>query len=148
MGPVGNKRRGQALDVWSFFLPEGGENVCILCKYVIVLFLRHDKLRGSIRELHITDNDYRIAHFSLRTATGPLRSHLFLHHRDNWIKTCGELGIEIKSSVFQGAVNENSIINDGGYTYRPFSRENFIDGLLELIVGDDLVSVTSNVVVL
>ena len=101
-----------------------------------------------IRELHTTNNNHRIAHFSIRTATGPLRSHLSLHHRDNWIKICGELGIEIKLSVSQSAMNENSVINDGGYPHRPFSSENFVDALVELIVGDDLVRVTSIVVVL
>ena len=39
VGPVGNKRHGKALDVWSFFVPEEGKNVCVFCKYVIILFL-------------------------------------------------------------------------------------------------------------
>jgi hypothetical protein len=108
----------------------------------------HVELIVLIRKLHATDNNHRIAHFSIRTATGPLRSHLSLHHRDNWVKMCGELGIEIKSSVFQDATNENSIINNGGYPRRPFSNENFVDALVDFIVGDDMVSVTSNVEVL
>lgn len=62
-------------------------------------------------------------------------------HVVNWV-------LKFKSSVIHGAVNENGVINDRGYTYQPFSRENFIDRLMKLIVGDDLVSVTSNVVVL
>ena len=46
-GPAGNKRRGKALDVWSFFLPEEGENVCALCKYVVTLPSLHVNLIGS-----------------------------------------------------------------------------------------------------
>jgi len=61
---------------------------------------------------------------------------------------CGELGVEVKLSVSQSAMNENSVINDGGYPHRPFSSANFVDVLVELIVGDDLVSVTPIVVVL
>jgi len=61
---------------------------------------------------------------------------------------CGELGIEVKLSVSQSAMNENSVINDGGYPHQPFSSANFVDVLVELIVGDDLVSVTPIVVVL
>lgn len=35
VGPAGNKRRGRALDVWSFFVCEDEENVCVFCKYVV-----------------------------------------------------------------------------------------------------------------
>src|SRR6267142_1014198 len=46
-GPAGNKRHGKALNVWSFFLPEEGENICALCKYVIILPSLYVKLIGS-----------------------------------------------------------------------------------------------------
>jgi hypothetical protein len=39
VGPIGNKRGGRALDVWTFYLPEDGGHVCVFCKYVIILFL-------------------------------------------------------------------------------------------------------------
>ena len=61
---------------------------------------------------------------------------------------CNELGIEIKSTVIQSAMNENSIIEDGGYPHWPFLNENFVDTLVKFIVGDDMISVTSNVVIL
>ena len=147
-GPVGNKRGNKALDIWSFFLWEDGKNVCVFCKYVIILFLRCIELIRSIRELHTIDNNHRIAHFSVRTATGPLRSHLSLHHHDNWVKMCGELGIKIKSLVSQSGANENSIIDDKGYPHWPFSPENFVDTLIEFIIDDDIVSISSNVAVL
>ena len=35
VGPAGNKRGGKALDVWSFFVCENDENVCVFCKYVV-----------------------------------------------------------------------------------------------------------------
>jgi len=143
VGPAGNKRRNKALDVWSFFLPEEGENICVFCKYVVTLSSPHIKLIGLVRELHAANKNHRVSHFSARTATGPLRSHLFLHHRDSWIKTCRKLGIEIKSSAIQGIINEDGIIEDGGCPRRPFSSENFVDALVELIVGDDLVRVIS-----
>jgi hypothetical protein len=142
VGPAGNKRCGKALDVWSFFLLEEGENVCVFCKYVVVVSLLCTKLIVLIRELHATNNSHRIAHFSVRTATGPLRNHLFLYHRDDWIKMCDELGIEIKSSAIQRAINENGIIEDRGHPRQPFSNENFVDALVEFIVGNDMVSVT------
>jgi hypothetical protein len=37
VGPAGNKRHSKALDVWSFFVCEGEENVCLFCKYVASL---------------------------------------------------------------------------------------------------------------
>jgi hypothetical protein len=146
VGPVGNKRGSKALDVWSFLLPEKEENlnVCVFCKCVVVFSLLHIALIALIREIHATNKEHDIARFSVRTATGPLRSHLFLHHRDDWIKMCGELGIKMKSWVSQNATNENSVINNGGYSQRPFSKENFVDALVEFIVCDDIVSVTPN----
>lgn len=36
VGPAGNKRCGKALDVWTFFVCEKEENVCVFCKYVVL----------------------------------------------------------------------------------------------------------------
>jgi len=143
VGPAGNKRGGKALDVWSFFLTEEGENVCVFCKYVITLSSLHIKLIGLVRELHTADKDYHVSRFSVRTSTGPLRSHLNVHHRDSWIKMCGELGIKIKLPGTQGTINEDGIMEDGGCPHRPFSNENFVDALVEFIVADDMVRVIS-----
>jgi hypothetical protein len=57
------------------------------------------------------------------------------------------LGIEIKSSAIQSTINEHLAVEDSGYPRRPFSNENFVDALVEFIVGDDMVSVTSDVVI-
>ena len=56
---------------------------------------------------------------------------------------CHQLGIEIKSSAIQGTINEGGITDNGGSPHRPFSKENFVDALVELIVGDDIVHVIS-----
>lgn len=148
VGPIGNKRGGRALDVWTFYLPEDGGHDCIFCKYVIILFLRVAELIGVIREIHATNNEHSITHFGPRTATGPIRAHLIVHHREIWMKTCGELGIKVKIPASLRGENENAIINDQGHPHRPFSNENFVDALIEFIVGDDIVSVTSNIAVL
>ena len=38
VGPAGNKHRSKALDVWSFFVCEEQENVCVFCKYAVSSF--------------------------------------------------------------------------------------------------------------
>jgi len=53
------------------------------------------------------------------------------------------LDIDIKSSAIQGTINENGIIEDGECPYHPFLSENFVDVLVELIVGNNLVCVIS-----
>lgn len=96
-----------------------------------------------VRELHAANKNHHVSHFSVRTSTGPIRSHLNLHHHDSWVKTCHELGIKIKLPGIQGTINEDGIIDDGGCPRRPFSPENFVDALVEFIVGDDMVRVIS-----
>jgi hypothetical protein len=64
------------------------------------------------------------------------------------MKTCGELGIKVRLPASLRGENENTIINDQGHPHRPFSNENFVDALIEFIVGDDIVSVTSNIAIL
>lgn len=139
VGPAGNKHRGKALDVWSFFVCEDEENICVFCKYVILYYLTCVfMLIRRLRELHAANGRHRIAHFSIRTATGPLRKHLLSCHENNWVAVCKKMGITIKSAAAQGLTDENG--EGFGYPHRPFSNQNFVDAIIEFVIGDDLVS--------
>jgi hypothetical protein len=49
---------------------------------------------------------------------------------------CNKLGIQIKSLVVQGTIDEQG---ESVHPRRPFSNENFVDALVEFIVRDDMV---------
>jgi hypothetical protein len=85
--------------------------------------------------------------FSKKTATGPLRKHLFETHLDAWISGCDELSIKILAKEAQPAVE--GYRRQKGQTYtspesdstkrKPYSKEAFVDAIIEFIAGDDQV---------
>jgi hypothetical protein len=75
------------------------------------------------------------------TGVSNLRKHLFTYHLDDWVAECKELGIRITTEpavqamkgLGFGVVEEDS-------EQPQYSQEAFLDSLVELIVGEDLVS--------
>ena len=89
----------------------------------------------------------KVSTFSLKTATGVLRRHLYEHHTDSWIEGCDKLRIPITAKDAQRVVSEYRHRNgqagannaENSRTRRPFSNEAFIDAIIEFIVADDQV---------
>ena len=87
--------------------------------------------------------------FSLKTATGVLRRHLYDHHADSWIEGCDKLRIPITAKDAQRAVldyrrrNGQASANntDSSQTRHPFSHEAFVDAIIEFVVADDQVCI-------
>lgn len=105
------------------------------------------------RHQHAADPRVKVAEFSIKTSTGVLRKHLYERHADAWITGCDKLGIVIKAKEAMPYVNdyrrrkghfEANTQEDAGYDpkSRPFSKEAFVDGIVESIVADDQVGFT------
>ena len=89
--------------------------------------------------------------FSKGTGSSNLRDHLVDSHRNEWIKLCLEQKITIKGKDGLAAKAAYEAEQLGGYLTNPsepssidrpqFTREAFVDCLIEWIVADDQVSV-------
>ena len=71
-----------------------------------------------------------------------MRKHLFSEHIDDWVTACDDLKIPITATTAMEAVQK--ICQEPPATQleseRPeYSKEAFIDALVDFIVGDDLV---------
>jgi hypothetical protein len=84
---------------------------------------------------------HEIAKFSAKTATGPLRRHLYDHHLDEWVSQCDHLHIEITARDAQDAVESyrKSKGQAGKQSRLSYYKEAFENALVEFIVGDDQV---------
>lgn len=107
-------------------------------------FLNVYKISIVYRKRHANDKDYQPTQFGSKTATGPLRRHLFLHHVDEWVSSCDKLGIQITAKEAQDALEayrkgkgQSSLC----MPRIPYSKENFAKALVEFIVGNDQVCV-------
>jgi hypothetical protein len=65
-----------------------------------------------------------------------MRNHLLAKHAQDWITSCDKLGIPIKANAAHLAAEE---IRGNTSPALPYSRENFVDAIVEFIVGDDQV---------
>lgn len=96
------------------------------------------------RRIHGVNSKHRIATFGLATSTSSLRKHLFSEHIEEWSKACDELKIEITAAVALEAIR--IFRNQPPVTLleseRPqYSKEVFVDAIVDFIVGDDQVSI-------
>ena len=97
--------------------------------------------RLLIQQLHQDDEDIKVHSYHATTATGPLRSHLFKHHMEEWVKECQRLKINLR-----GKEGEEPIARTTGLPIEcqataciPFTQDNFLDGLVQFIVATDQV---------
>ncbi|KAJ7137399.1 hypothetical protein C8R43DRAFT_893785, partial [Mycena crocata] len=116
-------------DVHKFYDEMQQKNHCLFC-----------------RHQHATHPHMRATQYSLRTSTGVLRRHLFEHHADAWIAACDQMKISITAKDAQPVIEEyrrrqgqptNESNNHSSNNKRSFSREAFVDAIVEFIVGDD-----------
>ena len=98
----------------------------------------------TFRSVHAVNEEHEIAKFSLKTATGPLCYHLIEHHLNDWVSQCDAQGIEIHAQDAQDAIeNYRKSCDQTGFqaTQLPYTKSNFVDALVEFIVGDDQVCI-------
>ena len=78
-----------------------------------------------------------------------MRKHLFTEHIDEWVPACQDLNIRISAAAAMPSVRK--FLNEPEDTplesERPkYSKEAFVDALVEFIVGDD--QVCANILIL
>ena len=83
-----------------------------------------------------------MATFKGNTGISNLRKHLYLHHLDDWVKSCADLKIPITAKAAVEAIEKSGGIVSGEAERLQFSQEAFTDALMEFVVGDDQVSIT------
>ena len=144
------KKKLKADDVWTFFKEVDGHNECIFCQYVAG-HLSYLIIVSNIfiRQEHICSSHVKVQPFKKTTGTTVLRNHLANEHIENWVKTCDKFKISITAQVAQKAVNayrqrhgqtqESANLSAGLPHVREYSREAFVDAIVEWIVADDQV---------
>jgi hypothetical protein len=143
--PIKRRNKGGAKDVWSFFEKEKHKNVCLLCKYVynlyvlcVILFI----VCFIYREVQSSNPDQIVTHFGMNTGTSVLRKHLYTDHINQWVTTCDNLKIPITAQTAKEAVRKfrKEPTATPLESERPkYSREAFIDAIVDWVVGDDQV---------
>jgi len=103
-----------------------------------------------VRQEHTGNSHVKVQPFKNTTGTTVLRAHLANEHIENWVETCDKFKISITAQVAQKAVNayrqrrgqpqEASSRSEGPVPHvREYSREAFVDAIVEWIVADDQV---------
>ncbi len=93
------------------------------------------------RILHQDDGAIKVHSYRATTATGPLRSHLFKHHMEEWVKECQRLKINLRGREGEEAIARTTglPIERQATAHIPFTQDNFLDGLVQFIVATDQV---------
>lgn len=105
-------------------------------QYLLLIF--------SCRQIKTTDPNYEISTYAKETATGTLRTHLCKRHGSDWVSGCEQHKIPIKSTseLVRRVVQQFHGTTGTGPSARPrkpFSKEAFVDAIVEFIVADDQV---------
>ena len=76
------------------------------------------------------------------TASGPLRAHLLNRHAQEWVEACQEQNIALRGKEGEEALARVSgvSVNRQAEARAPFTQDNFLDALVQFIVGTDQVS--------
>jgi hypothetical protein len=96
------------------------------------------------RHAHSIDPAYQVSSFATSTGTSNLRKHLFTDHLEQWVSSCDQLNIPITAKAALPQVHKfrNEPADTPLESERPeYSKNAFVDALIEFIVGDDQVSV-------
>lgn len=125
---VNHAKKLKARDVWSFFKKdERGQHACLFCK-----------------QKQAVDPLFSVQTYGPKTGTTVLRSHLCNEHLGPWVEGCDKFKIPIVAKTFQGRIDEYRNQNGGGQERedptlptRAYSREAFVDAIVEWIVADD-----------
>lgn len=85
--------------------------------------------------------------FAVTTGTGSLRKHLSGEHIEEWVTSCDDLGIKITAEGALPAVREFHAETEPTSLEgerQEYTKETFVEAILEFIVGDDQVCVISS----
>ena len=77
--------------------------------------------------------------YGAKTATSTNRKHLTSCHLEAWVMACKRRNISIKNEAAQRAAEGIQPDSADRYPRKPYSKEAFVDSIVEFIVGDDLV---------
>jgi hypothetical protein len=97
------------------------------------------------RKIHSTNPSHRVSDFGITTSTSGLRKHLFTDHIGEWISSCENLKIPITAVAAVEAIRKfrKEPATTSLESERPqYSKEAFIDAIVDFVVGDDLVCVS------
>jgi hypothetical protein len=93
------------------------------------------------RKLNSVDPKHEIVTFGRNTGTGNLRKHLANVHIEDWVTACDRLHIPITAQGVEEAVKDfrkDPTIKTQAERAQ-YSKEAFVDAIVEFIVGDDQV---------
>jgi hypothetical protein len=96
----------------------------------------------NYRQIHSTDPSHHVSDFAIKTSTSNLRKHLFTSHIGEWITACENLNLSITAAAAIEAIRKfrKEPATTPLESERPqYSKEAFIDAIVEFVVGDDLV---------
>lgn len=97
------------------------------------------------RHLHSLNAAHPVAQWSTSTSTGSMRKHLSDRHIREWVTACDKGDIKITASQVQATVTEfrrrqsGATEPSGEISPEPFTREKFVDAVVEWIIADDQV---------
>ena len=99
------------------------------------------------RQAHAVDSSHHILNFELGTGSSNLRNHLITNHLEEWVSSCDDLNIEISACSALPAISKyhNEPVNTSTpleSECQKYSKEAFVDALVEFIVGDDQLCVS------
>jgi hypothetical protein len=94
------------------------------------------------RHVHESNPSHTVADFSLTTGTSNLRKHLYNDHLEQWVSSCDSLGVKITAQAalpFVKKFRQEPADTPLESEHPPYSKEAFVEAILEFIVGDDQV---------
>lgn len=103
-----------------------------------------------MKEKHTINDNYPTTRYSAKTSTHILRRHLSECHTDDWIAACDKLGIDITAKAAQPAVKDYRkrhgefvpTSQDAEDLRQKFSKEGFLDALVDFVTSEDVVRVS------
>ena len=93
------------------------------------------------RKCHQNNHSIKVHPYAESTASGPLHAHLLNHHAQEWVEACQEQNIALRGKEGEEALAKVSgvPVNCQAEVQAPFTQDNFLDALVQFIVGTDQV---------
>ena len=99
------------------------------------------------RNAHNTDPKHHVSTFRVTSSTSSIRKHLYNEHIGEWVSSCDNLNISITAAGAKAAARRYHNLPEDDTPSdieRPqYSKEAFVDALVEFIIGDDQVCALS-----
>ena len=105
--------------------------------YYISFFFKKKAKAKNFRSLYEKDPSSQQVHkYAKNTTSGNLKNHLRKHHIAEWVGECERLGIQIqgKDALADVANYKGLPVQDQAEAHMPFSKDNFLDAIVEFIV--------------